>query len=155
MRRNRLQEQKARKEIPPYGVLIGRMIFIGGLVLALFGAGFLLMLGIAAGSGLGLLFFGAIFAGGCSVAWLAMRDLTGPAIEQEAVIIERNQHREGGNPNYSLKFRLLNQDLSPTAREISYNVTEQDWARFEVNDRVTLRYSRYFKLFINIRSAAE
>ncbi len=37
------------KAAPPYGVLIGRMIFSGGLALVILGLAFLVMLGLAEG----------------------------------------------------------------------------------------------------------
>lgn len=136
---------------PSPGVLIGRMIFVGGLVLALLGLGFLVMLGFAAGSVLAGLIFGAALVAGLVISGLAVRDLTGPATEQAALVTDKGKHTEGGNPNYELKLRFVNQTLKDTERKVSYNVTQRDWERFEVGDRVAVRYSAHFKLLVDIR----
>ncbi len=137
--------------IPPYGVLVGRMIFIGGLVLALLGLGFLVMLGIAGGSLLACLLFGAIALGGGAISWLAVRDLTGPPTEHAAVVTFKQKRAESGNPIYALKFRTLNSGLKNAGTEIEYNVTQQDWEQFKLGDRVLVRYSAYFKLLVDIQ----
>ncbi len=61
------------KAAPPYGVLIGRMIFSGGLALVILGLAFLVMLGLAEGSLAALLIFGLIAVGGVALCWLAAR----------------------------------------------------------------------------------
>lgn len=144
------RSQAQPKEIPPYGVLIGRMIFIGGLALILLGVGFLVMLGLAGGSLLALLIFGLITVAGIVVCWLAVRDLTGPACEQTALVTARSEHPEGGNPVYELKFEFIDSQA-----ELSYSVTRRDWERFGVGDRVLVRYSAHFKLLVDIRSLAQ
>lgn len=147
MFRRRAQPQP--KEVPPYGVLIGRMIFLGGLALVLLGVAFLVMLGIAGGSLLALLLFGLITAAGIAVCWLAVRDLTGPAREQTAVITGRSDQTAGGNPVYELKFELNDRP----GETITYNVTRRDWERFRVGEPVLVRYSAHFKLLVDIRPA--
>ena len=142
--------QAQPKAVPPYGVLIGRMIFIGGLALVLLGIAFLVMLGLAGGSPLALLIFSLITAAGVAVCWLAARDLTGPAQEQAGQVTGRSHQPEGGNPVYELKF-----ELSGSPGERSYNVTRQDWERYRVGDRVLVRYSAHFKLLVDIRPALE
>ncbi len=142
-------------DIPPYGVLIGRMIFIGGLVLALLGLGFLVMLGLAAGSWLAALLFGTLTLAGLVTSLLAVRDLTGQAIEQPAMITAHQQTVEGGNPIYQLGFQPINDTLKPAGAELSYNVTEQDWQSFKVGDRALVRYSPFFKLLVDIRPIIE
>jgi len=146
------RSQAKPKEIPPYGVLIGRMIFIGGLALILLGVGFLVMLGLAGGSLLALLIFGLITFAGIAVCWLAVRDLTGTAREQTALVTARSEHPEGGNPVYELKFELI--DSPGSQNELSYSVTRRDWERYRVGDRVVVRYSAYFKLLVDIRPLA-
>jgi hypothetical protein len=138
-------------EIPPYGVLIGRMIFTGGLALVILGLGFLIMLGIAAGSLLALLIFGLITLAGLVVCWLAVRDLNGPTREEPALVTDRSAHSEGGNPVYELKFKFTNPPLKDSKVALSYNVNQLDWQRFQVGDRVVVRYSAHFKLLVDIR----
>ncbi len=139
------------KEVPPYGVLVGRMIFIGGLALILLGVGFLVMLGVAGGSLLALLIFGLITAVGVAVCWLAVRDLTGLALEQPALVKSRSAQPAGGNPIYELKFEFTDSPLKISQPELSYNVTRRDWERYQVGDRVVVRYSAHFKLLVDIR----
>ncbi len=139
------------KVVPPYGVLVGRMIFTGGLALILLGAGFLVMLGVAGGSLLALLIFGLITAAGVAVCWLAVRDLTGLAHEQPALVTARSAHPAGGNPIYELKFEFADPPLKISRPELSYNVTRRDWERYRVGDRVVVRYSAHFKLLVDIR----
>lgn len=142
------RRQAPPKEVPPYGVLIGRMIFLGGLALVLLGVAFLVMLGVAGGSPLALLIFGLVTAAGIAVCWLAVRDLTGPAREQPAVVTGRLEQTAGGNPVYELKF-----ELTGSPGELSYTVTRQDWERYRVGERVLVRYSAHFKLLVDIRPA--
>jgi hypothetical protein len=139
------------KDIPPYGVLIGRMIFIGGIIATCIGVGFFVVLGITRGSLLSLLIFGVLALAGIAATFLAVRDLTGQPVVQQGVVSGKNKHVAGGNPNYELKINLLNVALSPRTTEISYNVTEQDFARFEVGDKVAVRYSAHFKLLVDIK----
>jgi hypothetical protein len=148
------------KPAPPYGVLIGRMIFTGGLALLLLGLGFLVMLGLAGGSPAALLIFGLITVVGGLVAWLAMRDLTGPAREQAALVTGRSAYPAGGNPVYELKFEFINptlndSQLNNSQAELSYNVTQMDWQRYQIGDRVLVRYSAHFKLLVDIRPLAK
>lgn len=144
------RSQAPAKEVPAYGILIGRMIFLGGLALVLLGVGFLVMLGLAGGSWLALLIFGLITVGGVAVCGLAVRDLTGPAREEIALVRARSNHPQAGNPVYELKFEFV----EPTTRlALTYNVTRQDFDRFRVGDRVLVRYSYYFKILIDFRPA--
>ena len=141
------RRQALPKEVPPYGVLIGRIIFLGGLALVLLGVAFLVMLGLAGGSLLALLIFGLITAAGIAVCWLAVRDLTGPASDQPAVVTGRSDHPAGGNPVYELKFEAT----SSPGQSFSYNVTRRDWERYRVGEKVLVRYSAFFKLLVDIR----
>lgn len=141
------RRQAPPKEVPPYGVLIGRIIFLGGVALVLLGVAFLVMLGLAGGSPLALLIFGLITAAGIGVCWLAVRDLTGPARELPAVVTSRSEQTAGGNPVYELNFELTN----TPGESISYSVTRQDWERYRVGQRVLVRYSAHFKLLVDIR----
>lgn len=145
----RRRAQTPPKEVPPYGVLIGRMIFLGGLALVLLGVAFLVMLGIAGGSLLALLIFGLITLAGLAVCWLAVRDLTGPAREYTALVTARSEQTAGGNPVYELKFELNDRP----GETLSYNVTRRDWEHFRVGEQVLVRYSTYFKLLVDIRPA--
>src|SRR6476646_2644420 len=117
----RREVSRPAPDIPAYGVLIGRMIFIGGLVLALAGLAFLVMLGIAGGSWLAILLFGAAIIGGGIMCWLAVRDLTGPATEKPAVVVSKQHRSESGNPIYELKFKILNSALKENTSDIGYN----------------------------------
>ncbi len=141
--------------IPSYGVLIGRMIFVGGTVLAFLGLGFLIMLGVVTGSLPAMLFFGTLLGAGATVSFMALRDLTGPAQELRGLVVARNQHRQGGNPNYELRFLTVNPALKDARKEISYNVTQQDWERLGLGDQVVIRYSPRFRLLIDIRLVAK
>lgn len=138
------------KEIPAYGVLITRMIFLGGLALLILGIAFLVMLGIVGGSLVGLLFFGLITAAGIVICTLAARDLTGPVREEIALVTARSNHPQAGNPVYELKFEFVGPSLRP---DLTYNVTRQDFDRFRVGDRVLVRYSYFFKILIDFRPA--
>ena len=122
------------------------MIFIGGLALILLGVGFLVMLGVAGGSLLALLIFGLTTAVGVAVCWLAVRDLTGLAL-----VKSRSAQPAGGNPIYELKFEFTGSPLKISQLELSYNVTRRDWERYQVGDRVVVRYSAHFKLLVDIR----
>jgi len=146
------QARTPAKEIPAYGVLIARMIFLGGLALLLVGVGFLVMLGVAGGSFAGLLLFGLITLAGIGVCALAARDLTGPVREEIALVTARSNHRQGGNPVYELKFDFVEPSSRP---ELTYNVTRQDFDRFQVGDRVLVRYSYFFKILIDFRPAPQ
>lgn len=144
------------KAAPPYGVLIGRMIFTGGLALVILGLGFLVMLGLAGGSLAALLIFGLIAAAGGVVCWLGVRDLTGPVREHPALVTARSEYPAGGNPVYELKFEFINLNpaLNNSKAELSYNVTQLDWQRYRIGDRVLIRYSAHFKLLVDIRPLA-
>ena len=130
------------------------MIFIGGLVLTLGGLGFLVMLGIAGGSLPATGLFGLLTGAGLVVCGLAVRDLTGLPSEQAALVTAKQQKVEGGNPVYELKFLPAQPILKNVPAHFSYHVTEQDWQRFEIGDRVLVRYSNYFKLLVDIRPLA-
>ena len=145
---------KAPKEIPAYGVLIARMILIGGVVLALLGIGFLIMLGIAAGSLLALVLFGLVALAGIATAYLAVGDLTGQPSEQAALVTAKEKKSEGGNPVYELRFLPAQPVLKNVPANFNYHVTQQDWERFEVGDRVIVRYSTHFKLLVDMRLLA-
>lgn len=138
------------KVIPAYGILIGRMIFLGGLALILLGVGFLVMLGVAGGSGAALLVFGLITVVGIVVCALAVRDLTGPAREEIALVKARSNFPVAGNPIYELKFDFAAPNPRP---ELTYNVTRQDFDRYRVGDRVLVRFSFFFKILIDFRPA--
>ncbi len=153
--KGRLSPAKPPANIPPYGVLAGRMIFIGGLVLALLGIGFLIMLGVAGGSVPALILFGAITVAGGIVSYLAVRDLTGQPQEQPALVTAKQKIAEGGNPVYELKFLPAQPVLKNVPANFNYHVTENDWKRFEVGDRVLVRYSAFFKLLVDIRSLTQ
>jgi hypothetical protein len=131
------------------------MIFTGGLALLLLGLGFLVMLGLAGGSLAALLIFGLITVAGGLVAWLAARDLTGPARERAALVTGRSAYPAGGNPVYELKFEFINPALNNSQAELSYNVTQLDWQRYQIGDRVLVRYSAHFKLLVDIRPLAK
>lgn len=144
------REPARTREIPAYGVLITRMIFLGGLALIMLGIGFLVMLGLAGGSLAALLLFGLVALAGIGVCALAARDLIGPVREQFAVVTARSHRPEAGNPVYELKFEFSGPEARP---ELTYNVTRQDFDRFRVGDRVLVRYSYYFKILIDFRPA--
>lgn len=148
----RRETSRPTPNIPAYGVLVGRMIFIGGLVLALAGLGFLVMLGLAGGSWLAMLIFGTALVAGGLICGLAARDLTGSPTEQRAVVTGKQHRPEAGNPVYELKFKTVNSALKENSAEIGYNVTRLDFDRFEIGDRVVVRYSAYFKLLVDINS---
>ncbi|HEX2916668.1 MAG TPA: hypothetical protein VH186_38260 [Chloroflexia bacterium] len=134
------------EKIPPHGVLIGRMIFIGGLVLALLGLAFLVMLGIAAGSLPALIVFSLVTLAGILLAVLAVRDLTGSPQQIEALVAAKTTLAEGGNSSYNLKLLPVN-----SAKALYYGVTALEYERFEPGDRVAVRYSAHFKLPVDIR----
>ncbi len=146
------RSQVQPKEIPAYGVLVGRMIFLGGVALALLGAGFLVMLGFAGGSLAALLIFGLLTLAGMGVCALAARDLTGPVRQEMARVKARSNYPAAGNPVYELKFEFTGPDPRP---DLTYNVTRQDFDRYRVGDKVLVRYSYFFKILIDFRPAPE
>jgi hypothetical protein len=137
--------------IPAYGVLIGRIIFLSGLGLALIGLGFMVMLGLGGRSALALVIFGVVAVGGAILAGVAARDLIAPAVELTAKIVAKQHRSEAGNPIYELKFETLDPGQTRQPDKISYNVTKLDWERFKVGDRVVIRYSARFKFLIDIQ----
>ena len=145
------RSQASPKEIPAYGVLVGRMIFLGGLALLLLGVGFLVMLGFAGGSVAALLIFSLVSLAGIAVCALAVRDLTGPAREETAVVKARSNYAAAGNPVYELQFEFTGAGARP---DLTYNVTRPDFDRYRVGDRVVVRYSGFFKILIDFRPAS-
>ena len=142
------RSQAQPKEIPAYGVLVGRMIFLGGFALVLLGVGFLVMLGFAGESLAALLVFGLISIAGMVVCGLAVRDLTGPAREETARVKVRSNYPAAGNPIYELKFEFTGPGSRP---DLTYNVTRQDFDRYRVGDKVLVRYSYFFRILIDFR----